>query len=61
MAWREPATASAKAAGMVCVVTKSSYAAREDFSNAGRVVRNLDANGGVDLDALRALFEGGCV
>lgn len=53
--------AAAKAAGMVCVVTKSSYAAREDFAAADRVVRDLDANGGVDLDALRALLEDDCV
>lgn len=52
--------AAAKAAGMVCCVTKSSYAALEDFAQADRVVPDLD-EGSVDLDALRELLEDDCV
>ena len=46
--------AAAKAAGMQCIVTKSSYAAREDFAKADRVVDDLEA-GAVGLEAIRAL------
>lgn len=52
--------AAAKAAGMVCLVTKSSYAAREDFTKADRVVADL-SQGNVDLDSLRELLEDDCV
>jgi hypothetical protein len=45
---------AAKAAGMTCVVTKSSYTQGEDFTCADRVVDTLDA-GGVTLDGLAAL------
>lgn len=48
--------AAAKAAGMKCIVTKSSYAFREDFTGADRVVADLDA-GAVDLAAARALAD----
>lgn len=42
---------AAKAAGMNCLVTKSSYTAGEDFSKADRIVDDLVA-GGVSLDKL---------
>jgi HAD superfamily hydrolase (TIGR01509 family) len=45
---------AAKAAGMRCVVTISSYTAEEDFSLADRVVDDLD-QGRVDIGACRAL------
>mmetsp|Transcript_86737 Transcript_86737/g.168014 ORF Transcript_86737/g.168014 Transcript_86737/m.168014 type:complete len:278 (-) Transcript_86737:289-1122(-) len=47
--------AAAKAAGMTCIVTKSSYAAREDFAKADRVVDDLEV-GGVNLEALEQLL-----
>merc|ERR1719199_328326 len=47
---------AAKAAGMTCVVTKSSYAFREDFAGADAVVDDLDA-GGVDLAFARSLVD----
>ena len=46
--------AAAKAAGMKCIITKSSYADREDFTIADEVVDDLDA-GGVDLGKAKAL------
>lgn len=47
--------AAAKAAGMKCIVTKSAYAYREDFSLADAVVDDLDA-GNVHLASLDALL-----
>ncbi|MDQ7251091.1 HAD family hydrolase [Dongia sedimenti] len=44
---------AAKAAGMSCIVTKSSYTAEEDFSQADRVVPDLDA--GITLATCRSL------
>ena len=49
--------AAAKAAGMTCIVTKSSYSAREDFTKADRVVGDLE-QGSVDVSVLRAVLEG---
>ena len=46
--------AAAKAAGMKCIITKSSYAHREDFTIADKVVDDLDA-GSVDLGVAKAL------
>ncbi|KAJ1458394.1 HAD-like domain-containing protein [Pelagophyceae sp. CCMP2097] len=48
--------AAAKAAGMRCIITKSSYAHREDFAIADKVVDDLDA-GGVNLDLVKALAD----
>lgn len=48
---------AAKAAGMRCVVTISSYTGEEDFSAADRVVPDLDS-GGIDIAACRALTAG---
>jgi hypothetical protein len=45
---------AAKAAGMTCIVTKSSYTQNEDFTGADRVVDSLDA-GGVTLEGLAEL------
>lgn len=47
--------AAAKAAGMNCIVTKSSYTAEEDFRLADIVVPDLDA--GIGLAQCRALVE----
>ncbi len=47
---------AAKAAGMHCVVTISSYTGEEDFSLADRVVDDLDA-GNVDISFCRALID----
>ncbi|PSJ55518.1 HAD-IA family hydrolase [Kumtagia ephedrae] len=47
---------AAKAAGMRCIVTVSSYTGAEDFSRADRVVPDLDA-GGIDIAVCRALVE----
>jgi HAD superfamily hydrolase (TIGR01509 family) len=44
---------AAKAAGMNCIVTISSYTGGEDFRLADRVVADLDA--GIDLAACRAI------
>jgi len=52
--------AAAKAAGMTCIVTKSSYSAREDFTKADRVVGDLE-QGSVDLGVVRAVLEGSIV
>jgi HAD superfamily hydrolase (TIGR01509 family) len=49
---------AAKAAGMACIVTVSSYTADEDFSLADRVVADLDA-GRIGLAECRTLVEGG--
>lgn len=46
--------ASAKAAGMKCIVTKSSYAAREDHTLADEIVEDLD-QGDVTIGKVRAL------
>lgn len=46
---------AAKAAGMKCTVTISSYTAEEDFSLADRVVDDLDT-GKVDIAACRAII-----
>jgi HAD superfamily hydrolase (TIGR01509 family) len=48
---------AAKAAGMACIVTISSYTADEDFTLADRVVPDLDA-GGIGLAECRALVGG---
>lgn len=48
---------AAKAAGMRCIVTISSYTADEDFSLADRIVSDLD-DGKVDIAACRAVVEG---
>lgn len=48
---------AAKAAGMACIVTVSSYTGDEDFALADRVVPDLDA-GGIGLAECRALVEG---
>ncbi len=47
--------AAAKAAGMACLVTTSTYTAEEDFTGADRIVPELEASG-VGLDDLRALL-----
>jgi HAD superfamily hydrolase (TIGR01509 family) len=44
---------AAKAAGMRCIVTISSYTAEEDFSLADKVVPDLDA--GIDIGVCRSL------
>lgn len=49
---------AAKAAGMRCVVTKSSYTALEDFHNADRIVDELgdgSADKVVTFDEIREL------
>jgi beta-phosphoglucomutase-like phosphatase (HAD superfamily) len=46
--------AAARAAGMPCIVTKSTYTADEDFTGASLVVEDLDS-GGIDLAACAAL------
>ncbi|TCL90710.1 HAD superfamily hydrolase (TIGR01509 family) [Rhizobium sp. PP-WC-2G-219] len=46
---------AAKAAGMRCIVTKSSYTGEEDFTLADRIVADLDA--GIDIPACRAIVE----
>ena len=46
---------AAKAAGMHCIVTISSYTAEEDFSLADRVVDDIDS-AGVDIAACRAVI-----
>ncbi|MDO9416485.1 HAD-IA family hydrolase [Pararhizobium sp.] len=46
---------AAKAAGMRCIVTISSYTGEEDFHLADRVVSDLDA--GIDIPACRAIVE----
>lgn len=48
---------AAKAAGMHCIVTISSYTGKEDFSLADRVVDDLDA-GNVDIALCRAVIAG---
>ncbi len=48
--------AAAKAAGMKCVVTKSSYTKEEDFAKADRVLDELgDGSGALPFDALVTL------
>ena len=42
---------AAKAAGMHCIITKSSYTADEDFSTADKIVSDLDA--GIDIGICR--------
>jgi HAD superfamily hydrolase (TIGR01509 family) len=46
---------AAKAAGMNCIVTISSYTGGEDFNQADRVVADLDA--GIDLAECQALVQ----
>lgn len=48
---------AAKAAGMKCIVTISSYTAEEDFTKADKVVPDLDA--GIDISFCRALAVAG--
>lgn len=50
---------AARAAGIKCIVTKSSYSAHEDFTGASKVVEELgdDANTGVTLETLSSLLE----
>ena len=47
---------AAKAAGMACIVTRSSYTAAEDFNLADRVVDDLDQ--GIALEDCRAIAAG---
>lgn len=48
---------AAKAAGMACLVTLSSYTAQEDFSLANRIVSDLDHGPGpIGIEDLRALL-----
>ncbi len=48
---------AAKAAGMACLVTVSSYTAEEDFSLADRVVSDLDHGpGAIGVEEIRALL-----
>ncbi|KAL7579861.1 hypothetical protein ACA910_004872 [Epithemia clementina (nom. ined.)] len=49
--------AAAKAAGICCIVTKSSYTAVEDFSGADLVVDELGEDGGVSLETLQGLLD----
>lgn len=44
---------AARAAGMRCIVTRSTYTHDEDFTGADRIVDDLDQ--GIDLDLCRAL------
>ncbi|OJF90869.1 HAD-IA family hydrolase [Pararhizobium antarcticum] len=46
---------AAKAAGMRCIVTISSYTGEEDFALADRIVTDLDA--GIDIPACRAIVD----
>lgn len=48
---------AALAAGMTCIVTKSSYTGGEDFTGAARIVEDLgeDGDGAVRLESLQAL------
>lgn len=50
---------AAKAAGISCIVTKSSYTANEDFTGADMIVEELgdDATTGVTLDTLESLLK----
>lgn len=53
---------AAKAAGMRCLVTKSSYTANEDFHNADRIVEELgeaSSPARVAFDDLKAIALGG--
>jgi len=49
---------AAKAAGIACIVTKSSYTAGEDFTGASMIVDELgdDAETGVTLETLKGLL-----
>jgi HAD superfamily hydrolase (TIGR01509 family) len=49
---------AAKAAGIACIVTKSYYTAKEDFTGASMIVDELgdDATAGVTLDTLNSLL-----
>eukprot|EP00527_Entomoneis_sp_CCMP2396_P004381 CAMPEP_0198142858 /NCGR_PEP_ID=MMETSP1443-20131203/5539_1 /TAXON_ID=186043 /ORGANISM="Entomoneis sp., Strain CCMP2396" /LENGTH=245 /DNA_ID=CAMNT_0043805965 /DNA_START=146 /DNA_END=883 /DNA_ORIENTATION=- len=51
--------AAAKAAGISCIVTKSSYTAGENFSGADLIVEDLgdDSSAGVTLDTLAGLLK----
>jgi HAD superfamily hydrolase (TIGR01509 family) len=50
---------AAKAAGISCIVTKSSYTAGEDFTGADMIVEDLgdDPSTGVTLDTLKSLLK----
>jgi len=50
---------AAMAAGISCIVTKSSYTANEDFTGASKIVEDLgdDAATGVTLDTLTSLLK----
>lgn len=50
---------AAKAAGIKCIVTKSSYSANEDFTGASKLVEELgeDPNTGVTLQTLTSLLQ----
>lgn len=50
---------AAKAAGISCIVTKSSYTAGEDFSGADMIVEDLghDPSNGVTLETLTSLLK----
>jgi beta-phosphoglucomutase-like phosphatase (HAD superfamily) len=50
---------SAKAAGIACIVTKSSYTKDENFSGANMVVDELgdDPSTGITLEALEGLLK----
>ena len=47
---------AAKAAGMTCLVTTSTYTVDEDFTGADRIVPELES-AGVGLADLRALLQ----
>lgn len=49
---------AARAAGISCIITKSSYAGGEDFTGADMIVNELgDAEIGVDLETLTSLLK----
>ena len=48
---------AAKAAGISCIVTKSSYTAGEDFTGADMIVEELGEEPGVTLDTLESLLK----
>lgn len=47
---------AAKAAGMNCIVTKSTYTVNEDFSEADEIINNLDEGKGVFLIDLKKKY-----
>lgn len=48
---------AAKAAGIACIVTKSSYTAGEDFTGAAMIVDELGDDPGVTLETLQGLLD----